>query len=359
MKRLIRSTGFKITAVILMILTFCITLLGAVSMIYFIDRGFYDNTKDQLKKNQYHILAYNDCYDVMDGILYGYVPVQKEQEGYNFRYQVYDYKNNTIADSTYNDEDFCFSLTLHYYYDPFSSQHYSDQWYNDENPPRYTITGYVLESLEYEDKYRINSELIDICYDFRYTVILITGITLLLTCILLILLLVGAGRRNTDEDIHLTFFDYWPYDLLLLGMLLLVILVFEILNYGPGAAVFLLLTIGCILCVPILLTTAVRLKARVLFRYTLCYHLLRGLRWLLQRIAHGLKQLIQNLPLLWQVLTGCIVICLIEAFFMILVASYTLEPVDLLPLWIIEKIILTGGVLYITLQMLCGAFLPD
>ena len=99
----------------------------------------------------------------------------------------------------------------------------------------------------------------------------ITGLSFVFSLLLTILLLVGAGRRNTDNEIHLNFLDRIPYDLLLGGFGLFLIFEIYLLDATTAAMLLPLSGITCMLLVPLLLTTAVRLKAGVFLKNTLCF----------------------------------------------------------------------------------------
>lgn len=349
MKPWIRRTAFKIPAFFFLFLFLCTTLAGGISIILMADAGIYTEPKGKVQADFYTSQMQSDLYQIMDAYLYDYT--HDYYDNNNLRYSLYDTKKGTLLDSTYNNESCIATAVLCYYWDPFSRSYSVEHYRAQDRTPTYIIEGYLLEGLPYQDTYRIQMQWIDFFYEFRWSLIGITAASFVLSLFLLILLLVGAGRRHTDDEIHLTFWDRIPYDLLLAGFVLMIILEIDWINTLSNDWFLPLAILTVLLAIPLLFTTVVRLKAGSLFHNTLCRRLLQILRTLLRYIGHGCKSIFRNLPMLWQVCVGLACLLLFEFFFVLMIAFEILEPIDLIVLWILEKIPLTAGILYITLQM--------
>jgi len=175
---------------------------------------------------------------------------------------------------------------------------------------------------------------------------------LVLSCVLFLLLVIflfcGAGRRYGSEEVHLRWCDRIPLEFLLFAGVLLccvpILIVEEI--YADCAALLALAVLVpvVLICIWILCSCVVRLKARCFWRSTivgwLLYLLWRGLR----AAGRGIAYVVQGLPLVWQVALAWLVLCFIELF---LILAFNSEEA----LWILERIALTPLLLIVAIQL--------
>lgn len=136
----------------------------------------------------------------------------------------------------------------------------------------------------------------------------------------LVFLMQAAGRRKTDDEIHLTWVDKIPYGILLcmvglidMGCIALVMLCMDAfismyITLGFGVALMLLLTAAAEYLVLLVLTsTAVRVKMKKFWYYTVCHQICRPFHWLVAKIR-------ENTALSVRVGTAVMVLTLLQLF---------------------------------------------
>lgn len=135
---------------------------------------------------------------------------------------------------------------------------------------------------------------------FRQTSGIWVVISAMIFLVCLVFLMQAAGRRKTDDEIHLTWVDKIPYGLLLLmvglidaGCITLVLLCGQAFLYmyvtlGFGVAGMLLLIAAAEYLVLLVFTsTAVRVKTKKFWYYTFCHQICRPFRWLVAQIREN------------------------------------------------------------------------
>ncbi|GEM_PF-677005 len=189
-----------------------------------------------------------------------------------------------------------FALPAEYY-----DIYYDVKTYSYQQVLRYYITGHVRSHLQAEDAYLTAQNYSGTAYQYRWAVPGVGLISLVLWLICLIYLIRSAGYHPGEEAVREGFSEKIPYDLftcILFGAaILLVIPADELVNYS-GTAV----TIGTVTAVGILwgltalwwlMSTAIRIRAKNLFRNTLIYKIFRFLHGKLSYLANAL-------PLVWK-----------------------------------------------------------
>ena len=215
----------------------------------------------------------------------------------------------------------------------------------------YTVTLYLRTQFTARDQFYKADLLLGRLYAARFALLWFLGIGAALYLVLTGVLMAGAGRRAGSEDIHLTWLDRIPFDLLtvLLGALGFLVLVvgmnneprmFRLMNSTQivNTAIFLLCAAGLsLLGTMLLLSLSARVKAGGWWRNTLLYRV----RWLLitvcRAVGRFLRLAVRMLPLYWKLGLGWLGVCLFELF---LLAAGDCSSRALV-LWMLEKLVLT------------------
>lgn len=176
-----------------------------------------------------------------------------------------------------------------------------DNWWVD-----YQVEYGVLYPLSAQDEYREGQDLFHALKQYMPAILALSIGCAVFALLMLICLLCVCGRRRGSDGVFLNLQDRIPYDVYLViqitlnGMCWGLFLVEGVnyLNYNAGdwfgifwvsAATL----VGIILVLAFLLSTATRIKARVLLRNTLIARLCRV-------IARGISSAYRNMPMVWR-----------------------------------------------------------
>ena len=164
---------------------------------------------------------------------------------------------------------------------------------------------------------------------------------------LLVFLCCTAGHRVGEEGIHLVWYDRIPYDLYLVILLLLLLGSYAILSQGLEAYIWensgrrfpLAVAIsGAVLSVTLvlggILSTAVRVKARTIFRNTVIWRLCK-------LIGRGIRNFAHALPLSWRFALSFLTLMLLNA----LLALCFISNIFSFPVCFVLVLILDGAAL--------------
>ncbi len=178
-------------------------------------------------------------------------------------------------------------------------------------------------------------------YNMRYPFGIIAVSCAVMAVLLLIFVLIGAGRRRGDDELHMRKIDRIPYEFCLLiygglifGAVTLCVSVLGDLAFWNLFIIIPLLLISSLFLEELLISTAIRYKADTLFKNTLLYRI-----YLLMREAYD------NFALVWKLIF--IGICYI------VVTYFTFERggMAMLVIWglfsIVICVLLGAGVVYI------------
>lgn len=288
MKRFLDKTWAKITAFFLSILFSVICFAAGVGITYLIDSRVY----------------WDDGREMQEGLNYGLcVHPMYEAAAY------YCNSENGSTDLSHFADDFfgypcALVLTDTKTGDELArSGNIDDAVYRVSHPTSYfsvgtmqravTVTAYLPahpSNTGYE--YTLSSLLIT----WRYGIIVIGAVSLVLALFFLVFQLASAGHWQGHEGIHLTWFDKIPLDVYLLVMLCFFNLTYSLYDTGSIICTVILLLLFLLL----LPAAAAQCKAGTVLKGTLIAKLLR---WL----AQGLKWLVQllgNLHLIWKTALG-------------------------------------------------------
>ena len=191
-------------------------------------------------------------------------------------------------------------------------------------------------------------QLVQFLFDNQQALIPVLVISCVVFLLLVIFLFCGAGRRYGSDEMHPRWCDRIPLEFLLFVGIALCCVPFVVIdNIGAFWAVLIALGLAVpifLICIWILCSIAVRLKARCFWRSTIIGWLL----YVLWRggviVARWLKYVVSGLPLVWQVALAWLLLCFVELF---LFLAFNGEEM----LWILERIVMTPVLLIVAIQL--------
>lgn len=230
--------------------------------------------------------------------------------------------------------------------------YYLDVEYGTSEMESLTITSYVRSYLRARDDIYYAMLWTNRLVQMRYTLIVIGIASLLLSVALLVFLLGGAGRREGEEEIHRSWLDRIPLDLLLVILVVLgaltVCLGDECAGSFGSMAVFLVaaVPVWSLLLLVFLMSFAVRVKTGTLWKNNVIYWLLMKIKKFLLWLWHGAGYLIRSLPLYWKAAVFWVALSLVELIF---VCSDS--PGMIAMFWLVEKLVLTVALMLAIISM--------
>ena len=219
--------------------------------------------------------------------------------------------------------------------------------------------GYIPMELSKNSNIMTELNIMTLVYNLRYVSIIAAGVSLLLGILLFVYLMYSAGVKNAEGEVKAGFFDRIPYDLYTLvlgtaffgclfgGMFTTIDEMRYTLNYVltlTSAALF-FLGAGLIL-LAWLMSTAVRVKLRTLFKNTVCYKLLS---WLFGKLRGGkgiLVKVLLKLPMLWRYVVILAALVFID-FVAVSYRSYNGGHAQ--RMWLLRTVIYVPAALYVIL----------
>lgn len=214
-----------------------------------------------------------------------------------------------------------------------------------------TITGYIRSNLEAKDEIYYNLFWLDKLISARNWLIVIGASSLVLTVALLVFLLSSAGHKEGEEEIHLTWFDRIPLDLLLFIWICLggiTVAMGDVVYSQTEEIVFASMVVLCWvpLILVLLMSFASRVKAGTVFKNNVLYWLLTKIKKFLLWLWHGLCYLVRSLPLYWKAGVFWAALSLLEMMFVLVSGSG-----ETLTFWFFEKLVLTAVLILIVINM--------
>ncbi len=346
----IRSSTFaKIVAIFSFFLSIIFLTVCAIGVVFLIDNDAYFDGGKSLENNALDAAAYN--YEVrlhefandryFDG---SYDEREFEdlfgEENCNYFFTLTD-EHGKIVLSNYATKD-----TLRDYGESeFWCYRQTEIWDNGnpqilEYEHRLTLKDGIRTDLVAKDRIYYYLTFTKMLTNNRYLVLTLVPILLILAIALLVFLCCAAGHHPNSDTITLNLIDRIPLELFLGGLFAVAFAVGWILSnwiYGDAAKIGVLL-----LALPfglwILLTVATRFKTQTLFSNTLTAVLFKCLIRLMQMFSH--------ITLYWQTLAVWVGISFVELFAMI-----ATDHDSYFPFWLIEKLILTPLLIWVTIQL--------
>ena len=219
----------------------------------------------------------------------------------------------------------------------------------------YAVYLYVDPEFPIGDGYQVSAHNADILYELRGVLPGIALLCIVVFCLCFIFLMCSAGHKNGREGVGPGVLTELPLDLLTAAFgfvaFLGLILVYSFMNYSVEMFALSVLIVGAlevVWCTIFCMEFALRLKLGKFWRNTIIYRVLRLLFRGVKKLVETLVWLVEKIPLVMNVVLIFGAICVVELFG-ILGFGLRLHLGMLCFLWLLEKIVLFLGVLYIAL----------
>ena len=209
--------------------------------------------------------------------------------------------------------------------------------------PRMHIDGYIRSDLKANDSIKTMLHLVDRVIALRYGIFWIGGIAALALIALMVFLICAAGRRPQDDEIHLSWFDRIPFDLLLgIGLLGIIALLYALDSSVWEVGLLLLLPLG-LYWLALVMSFSVRAKAGTFWTNNVIWMALKLCWRFLKWLFGAARDLVRSLPLFWRTLVLFLVVMLVELF--------ACDANDPLALWMLEKVIVAPLLFFAVIAM--------
>ena len=325
----------------------------------------YSSSREANKYEIYSRTAYNDCYTIMSLLANSDFSENRADE--YIKYSNIGKVRSESADPGYPvyerirgevDERFVYTF---YWFIEYNADGEVDSFRSiinespDDFPPEsvYSVTLGVSSDLFESDDYFWYGLLIDVLYDFRFSVYPIGIISFAIAMLCLTFLLVSAGRRKGSSEIIPTLLTRIPFEvpsaalagLFVIGIFLLdsVDVIFQIIVIASVWFIFL-----CVGLLFWLMSLALRIKLGVLVKYTVVYFVLNGIWRGTKFIGRCIRTVVVSIPLIWKTVAILAAVTLIE-FLTICFTYYEID--NLLICWLIGKIIISAVVVYVAIML--------
>ncbi len=347
MKNWLRSTAGKAVCFILCILMLILALAGFVGGIAMIAGEFYITPIEVMTDQAYGSIAYSHANDIITAIDAGIYHNRFDAPYTNLRYKVVSSDGKTVETNITGNPA---RPWLYAFYQPRENHYFVEAIDPTSDPVAevLTIYLYVDPQLPASDQYALATAFLQFAYALRTWIWIIAAAALLLNITCFILLMAGAGRRPHSRELHPGPLHRVPFDLLVIGTATLLLTVYAAATdaFYYNKAQVPIVAIWLVLCacasIGLCMSMAVRVKDKTLLRNTLAGKFFR----LIGRLFRAVGTLVKNLPLIWR--TALLVLAL--GFFDFLTHALSRSPISV-PFWLIQNLLLAGGLLYAALFM--------
>lgn len=334
------SLALKTGCFLLLLVALVVGVAGGAAACYLADQGAYTISREDMLEmglqercgavadnvaRAYAQETYGAAEEDLPGYLFAYaydghwqLYPQYYMGQSNYRYEIRDGAGNLLK-STYNGEGCLARLESVQTVNEIlvDSPPYGDRLEETESSGiywkavdlTYTVTGYVLQDLAYDDQFSQYVSLVGNMYQYRFALVVLVCVCLAALLCLVVYLLSAAGHRPDRQGIALNPFDKLPGDLYLaavIGGVTLLAMLFRRSFYWEGWST-LVTGIACLLAAGILVTAflmslATRVKygqgywwRRSVIGFCLVL-LLRACRF----VVRGARSLFGMLPTIWK-----------------------------------------------------------
>ena len=334
------SLALKTGCFLLLLVALVVGVAGGAAACYLADQGAYTISREDMLEmglqercgavadnvaRAYAQETYGAAEEDLPGYLFAYaydghwqLYPQYYMGQSNYRYEIRDGAGNLLK-STYNGEGCLARLESVQTVSEIlvDSPPYGDRLEETESSGiywkavdlTYTVTGYVLQDLAYDDQFSQYVTLVGNMYQYRFALVVLVCVCLAALLCLVVYLLSAAGHRPHRQGIALNPFDKLPGDLYLaavIGGVTLLAMLFHRSFYREGW-ITLVTGIACLLAAGILVTAflmslATRVKygqgywwRRSVIGFCLVL-LLRACRF----VVRGARSLFGMLPTIWK-----------------------------------------------------------
>ena len=357
--RLTHSLAAKTAAFAVAVLAFCIAALSVVGVVTMFTAEVYGSSREANKYSLYSKVAYNDCYNLMrllsatDYSEYGADEMVKYS---NIAKIVSESENPDYRGFTRSfgevDERFVYTFYWYIEYDAAGNvalfRSLGNSFSRDEYPAEavYSVTLGVASELSETDDYFWYGLLIDVLYNFRFSVYPIGILSVTVAMLCLTFLLVSAGRRREGAEVAPSLLTRIPFEIPTAAILGLLAVWIAFLDSAGGVFEGIVISaVGflffCVVVLFWLMSLALRIKLGVLLKYTVTYFVCRA-------IKKGFTAFFGALPVIWKAVAALLVIAVAE-FFIYVFAFF--EADIYLIWWLILRVTVSVAVIYFAIML--------
>lgn len=361
MNKLTHSLVCKVIAIFLFVI-FAVGFIGGIIGIWVLyDYGFYGTSFDNVKAKVFEIVT--SRYSRI--VYYDYFLPNKDNldedkknnekfyvDSSNFFFNLKDSDGNIIL-SNYSGQEYQLSYTFIYSNYEYENDIYGN--YVTAKDETYTMECFVKKNLDSGDYYYTYERLANTAYRMRYTIIVITVLSLIVLIDLFIFLMCSAGRRKGEDKIMPNGVDKIPFDLLIAIIFMIVgteaLTLSEIEYIGNigdiilgGLFLIIDILLGLLLC----MSFATRYKLGGWWRNTIIYRVLALAGRIIKKTVKYILYFFRNMSLIKK--TMLILFCIVFLEFIVLSAGYN-DGAALFFFWFFEKIILIPAILLIAINL--------
>jgi signal transduction histidine kinase len=301
MKKLQAKLSAKICAVFLFCVMLLICAAGAVGIFVCIRYDVYLDSGRSFRESVLSDLSYSQ----MNDILADYESVIDYPSEAEYFEQLYASDNCNLSFTISNAR----GDVLYQNYEASDTQ-FSHTWEIGSLSNDYAIQGSVRTHFTANDRYSSGIYWADMLIAWRYGLIVIAAVSLVLLSVLLIFLLCAAGHKEGTEEICANWVDRIPFDLYF--ALLLAAGCLSCVALGEGVAGLILPALFCPpLIASLLMSFATRCKLGSWWRNTVIYRVLRFFWRLLRRLWRDVCTAFASLSLTWKTALLCAVFAIL------------------------------------------------
>ncbi|MBQ3489896.1 MAG: sensor histidine kinase [Clostridia bacterium] len=281
----------KTLAIVFSVLFFLTSLTGIISVAAMSEHDFYNRETEQRVHEEFYS---KEISKHLKHILEHYKKSSEEQmssknpfenyRGTNLKLVLINDENGTVMDQTFHDET-AFYTGIAYMIRMSGSKtlHITDTLPHGQEPFQklLTLQAYIVEpGPNAEDIFSQNLQFFMMGYKFRYPIIAVASVSLIILTSLLLYLFSAAGHRPGEKNIRASIIEKIPSDLFTLAALAVIFLFVSLLrltlldgtlNILSYIIIFLCVTLIYLCVLLYMLSLAVRIKCATLFKSALIF----------------------------------------------------------------------------------------
>ena len=311
MLQMMRSPALKVCVALLFSLLFSSCILAACGCLWLYANGYYTRSEIDVLTDRLRDAAEDDCFRAAELLSDGGDPALIGDGG-NFAVIITDESGDTIISTLNGDGEYALMCTVRC---EISGERIDPA--NGNESVYVSVAGYVRTELEGQDRYSMLSRSTERSYSFRYTVPLLSVLSLAAAALLYVLLIAVAGLRRGTDEIVLTPAGRMPLDVYTLLFLLIPACELAVMPYINYHSIR--IAVICIDSLPFLLYSmgvAARVKKGGAFRKMLAVRAWFAMCHTVRRIPTVTKTVLVAAGLFTVELLMIVITCADEYFFL-------------------------------------------
>ena len=341
--KLTESIAAKIAAFVLLVLCACACIATAAAVIINSQYEPYSSSNENLKQDFFGNFAHSAADDILREYLYDSEEAAlKSCEDSNISFAIYDMNGNLLCGTPKGtDSSYVFTTEV-------------DMPATDEARTTFRVDTFVNRQFPKSDEYSVTNKVVDIIYSLRFSGVALSAVFFVLSLILFIFLMYGAGHRAGHEGIAPGPMTKIPLDLFAAGtagVILLIAAFISELSFSPSVALsYELAALSVVAMVAILMgffvSFATRVKLKKWWRNTIIYFCLHLIWLIFKKIGQSIGYFFRNLSLVWKTVLFMMAIILFS-----LITVTVWDDSGRVTLWFFSSIALFGTGFYIAITL--------